>query len=318
MSTVLVAHSDLDGFYSAVLLARQFYDEVDSVMPVDYGKDYSYLKDRYDKFIICDFADNIGKEKTILWVDHHLRQTNGGKNQIIKPAPSCVRLLVESQVIEDDELTESMISNIDMVDSASFPFGQVFKPIDLVFPDPKDGEIQKYVTLNQLLNKNRKTDLFIELIMLNTLNVKVLLNAVDKSKSRKIKKYEKYMEAKSNLIDKIIKRQMVEYFDEIPVLFTKDFSKEDWIGFDKNIVAFLEKKAPYYIIVFDFKNGINIQLIVNPFVAAKRKVKSPASILEKDFDELRGHESILNFSFNDKEEAVKNLDLIINKMSVYL
>ena len=319
MGTALVAHGDLDGFYSAVLLAREFHDEIDAVIPVEYGKSHAYLKDRYDKFIIVDFAENIGNGKTILWIDHHLRQRNGAKNQILEKAPSCVRLIQKSKVVNDPELTESIVSNIDMVDSASFPFGEVFEPIDLLFPNPYDGELQKYIVLNQLLSKNRKTGLFLELIMLNTLSIEQLLHAVEKSKIPKIKKYDKYMRAKQQLIEKTIrKKNMIEDFDGVPVLFTRGFSKEDWIGFDRNIVAYLRQKAPYFAIVFDFAYGINIQIIINPFLKAKKKIESPATILEKHFDNLRGHEGILNFSFKDKEEAIKSLDLIINNLSQYL
>lgn len=319
MGTALIAHGDLDGFYSAVLLAREFHDQIDAVIPVEYGKDHSYLKDRYDKFIICDYAENIGGDKTILWVDHHLRQLNGAKNQIIEKAPSCVRLLQKSDVIDDPELTEAIVSNIDMVDSASFPFGEVFEPLDLLFPNPYESELEKYIILNQLLSKNRKTGLFVELIMLNTLSIDQLIYSLNKSHSPKVKKYDMYMRAKQKLVEKIMKSNtMIEDFDGVPVLFTKGLSKNDWVGFDKNIVAYLHQKSPYFIIVFDFAHGINIQVIINPFLRSKREIESPASILETLFDNLRGHEGILNFSFDDKEEAIKSLDLIINNLSRYL
>lgn len=315
MGTALLAHGDLDGFYSAVLLAREFHDEIDAVIPIEYGKDHSYLKDRYDKFIICDYAENIGGDKTILWVDHHIRQSNGAKNCIIEDAPSCVRLIQKSGIVKDVELTEEIISNIDMVDSATFSFGNSFKEIDLLFPNPHEGELQKYIILNQLLSRNRKTKLFLELIMLNTLDINQLLDAVEKSNLPKVKKYDRCMTAKQDLVERIMDRKMIEDFSGVPVLFTKQFDKNDWPGYDKNIVAYLRQKSPYFAVVFDFSSGINIQVMANSFLRSKKEFKSPASILEEHFEELRGHEGILNFSFKNKEEAIESLDLIIDNLA---
>jgi hypothetical protein len=305
-------HSDADGLYSAIAYyLAQGKPEIGGYHSVDYGIDHSNLKDQYDKFWIFDYADNIGGDKTVLWVDHHLRRDDTCKGvEIIEEAPSCVRLLARKNMIQ---MKEKDILCIDTVDSGDYTWSDSFTREDLLFPEPKD-RLSKYIILNQLLRKNRKHGLAERLFNIETLDVDTNLYYIEKDPSAV--RYTEYMNNKQRLFDKLLKGKFIKYFDGIPVLFTKEFEKNDWKGWDMNMLGYLSHKSPFMIIVFDMAENINVQVLRNVFFNGERK--SVFDILKDSIDKPRGHENILNFTYKTHNEAITKLDGIISKLSVEL
>jgi len=304
-------HSDCDGLHSAIAYyLAQGKPELAGYHSIDYGIDHSNLKDRYDEFWIFDYADNVGGDKTTLWVDHHLRRDDTCKGiEIIEEAPSCVRLLARKNMIQ---MPEKDIACIDIVDSGNYTWSDSFTKEDLLFPEPKN-RLSKYIILNQLLRKNRKHGLAERLFNIETLDVDTNLYCIEKDSSAL--KYTEYMANKQRLFDKLyVHNQFIKYFDEIPVLFTKDLTREDWKGYDLNMVGYVTQQSPFMILVFDMDNGINVQVLRNVFFDGPVK-KSIVEILKDVIEgEPRGHENILNFTYKTHNEAITKLDAIIAKL----
>lgn len=315
MTTGLVFHNDLDGLYSALLIARSDKFNIDKVFPIDYGKDHSKIKEECDQFIIVDYADNITEEKTLLWIDHHLNSKEElPECAIITESPSCLRL-VNQLGFEADDLTQSIINGVDIVDSAAFKEAGI-SPIDVVFPDV-NTEMGQLLALNQMLMKNRKTNLIIELLLEDTFDPPALLYKAENSKGKKIH-FQEYMDAKKELLDKFLNDEegnYIQYFDNIPVLVTRHFNKEDWKGYDRNIFYLLVKDHEFSITTFDFDGNFSFQVSRNPFFS-KNGNKSLVDIIGDEVENIRGHENILNFSYGDnKLEGLEKLDSIIALLS---
>jgi len=286
---------------------------------MDYGQDHSTLKDQFDNFFIFDFAENPGGSKTVLWVDHHLRQgENGADFHLIGEAPSCVRLLIDRGIVSKDLLSEEDVKCIDIIDSASYNWSDNFRPEDLVFPSVTNGKLGQYAALNQLMRKNRKSGLAEKLFAETTLKVDVLLYRIEKDSNYKTLKYKAYIDNKQKLLNKIVKDtgRYIKYFDDIPVLFTKEFTQEDWKGYDFNLFGYLVNKSPYLIVVFDFTNEVNVQVAKNAFCSTK--VAPVYSIIKEEVSDPRGHEGIINLSFSNQTEAINKLDPIIKKLASHL
>jgi hypothetical protein len=314
MSCCLIIHNDLDGFYSGLLLLHSSKYQIDNVIPVEYGNDYSYLKDRYSNFIIADYSNNIGSEKTILWIDHHVRQENCAKKTVIAESPSCVSLIMKENLAQENLISKKVIDYIDTVDSVNFKFDENFRQEDVIFPE-YDNELCKYIILNNLLSKNKKTNLVNELLLLNTLDINTFLHYIDNTKDHSVMKYNKYINTKKIFFDKLAKerKNFIKHFSGIPVLFTHNFTRNDWIGYDRNVFAYLMCHCPILIVSYNMNNKISYQ-VLNNFFYGKTKV-SLYDTLKNDFSDLKGHKNILNFTFDDNEKALKNLDLIIQKIS---
>jgi len=317
MNNCILAHNDLDGLYSAMLFYNSHDIPIREFRSIDYGQDHSTLKDQFDNFFIFDFSENPGGEKTTLWVDHHLRQKDGAEFQVIGKAPSCVRLMVDKGIINKDLLPEEDLLCIDRVDSATYNWSEI-NPEELIFPTIKNGKIGKYITLNQLLRKNRKNGLA-EKLFSSPLNIDVLLYKIEKDGGPKTIKYGAYIESKRKLLERMTKEseKYIKYFSGVPVLFTKDFTQKDWKGYDLNLFGFLVKTSPYLIIIFDFTSGINVQIVKNTFYEGE--VEPIYGIIKEDLDgDPRGHESIINLSFKTHREAITKLDSVIKKLSAHL
>lgn len=313
-----LAHGDLDGLYSS-LLYYHFLNKpkIDYFMSVEYGQDYSYLKFRFDNFLIFDFAENIGGDKTLLHVDHHLRVNSvKAQKEIIYNSLSCVSLMRDKVAWPVDALSDEDVSCIDAIDSGNYKWSSDFTKEDLLLPEP-NNRLSKFIILNQLLRKNRKRELAEVLFQTRSLDVDENLSLIEEQNS--ITKYKTYTENKQKLIEKIMKDpdKYIKRFSEIPVLFTKEFTQEDWKGYDLNILGYLASKSPFIIIVFDMADVINTQIVRNAFYSGEPK-KTVLSILENSIGEPRGHENILNFTFTDGLEASTKLDAIISKLSAEL
>jgi hypothetical protein len=315
-NTCVLFHSDADGLYSAsAYYIGQGKPEIDGYRSIDYGIDHSSLKDQYENFWIFDYAENIGGEKTTLWVDHHLRRdrTNTAELEIIEEAPSCVRLLARKGMIE---MPEEDIKCIDIVDSGNFVWSKSFTKEDLLFPEPKN-KLSKFLIFNQLLRKNRKHGLAERLFDKENLSVDTLLYCIQKDSDAV--KYDEYMTNKQHLFDKLYTHnRYINFFDEIPVLFTREFTKEDWRGYDMNMVGYVGQQSPFIILVFDMEDRINVQVLRNVFFDGPRK-RSVFEILKDTIEgDPRGHENILNFTYKNQKEAITKLDTIISKLSAEL
>src|SRR6056297_1749732 len=299
MSTGLIFHNDLDGLYSALAIIKSNQFEIDKVFPVDYGKSHNGIKDQCDEFIIVDYADNITEEKTSLWIDHHINgKEDLPENSIVKESPSCLRLLANAG-ISSSKLDPEIIKAIDIVDSANYPFDKGYSQIDVLFPSV-DNTIGQATMLNQLLMKNRKTNISIELLIEDTFDLSTLLYRFNNSKSAKIK-VEDYYNAKQKFTDKLLSDdngEYIQYFENIPILITKEFSKKDWKGYDRNVFYFAVREHPYTITTFDFGYSFNFQISKNIFYDNK-KTKDLDLIFENEED-LRGHKNILNFTYENK------------------
>jgi hypothetical protein len=318
---IILFHGDLDGLYSGLLFFLQNENQltIDEIRSVDYGQDHSTLKDQFDNFFVFDFAENPGGEKTVLWVDHHLRQgENGASCHVIGESPSCVRLLIDRNVVSKNLLAEEDVKCIDIVDSASYNWSNEFKHENLIFPSLTKGKLDRYIALNQLLRKNRKNGLAEKLFVTTSLKVDVLLYSIEKDTNYKTLKYKAFMDNKQKLLNKLSKGidKYIKYFDEIPVLFTKEFTQEDWKGYDFNVFGYLVNKSPYLIVIYDFDNGINIQVARNAF--CNTKSDSVYSIIKEEVSDPRGHEGIMNVSFTNQNEAITKLDSIIKKLALHL
>jgi hypothetical protein len=321
MNNVIIFHGDLDGLYSALLFKKAIGDEIEiaKAHSVDYGQDHSTLKHQYDNFFIFDFADNIGGEKTRLWVDHHLRQgENGAELTVIEESPSCVRLMLDFEIIPENLIPETHVQYIDAVDSASYVWSSAFSKEELIFPDLKNGELSKFIALNQLLRKNRKFGIAEKLFYNESTDIDVLHYRIEKDRGQKTVKYMPFMEAKQRLMERLVSDndKYIKWFSGIPVLFTKEFSTKDWRGYDMNMFGYLVNKSPFLIIIFDMSNGINVQVTQNIFFDGKSE--TVYSIIKDAVTEVRGHEGIMNFSFSDYDSAIENLDLIIAKLAEHL
>lgn len=310
-NTCVLYHSDLDGLYSALAFyIAQGKPDIAGYHSIDYGIDHSNLKDQYNKFWIFDYGDNVGGKKTKLWVDHHLRRDENyeAEIEIIEEAPSCVRLLARKEMID---MPERDMACIDIVDSGNYIWSDSFTKEDLLFPEPKD-RLSKYIILNQLLRKNRKYGLAERLFNLETLDLDTNLYCIEKDYSSGTK-YNESMKSRQQLFDKMSKGKFIKYFDGIPVLFTRDFDKKMWPGYEMNMPGYLSQKSPFIIIVFDMADNVNVQVLRNVFYDGSKK--PIFDILRDSIDKPRGHENILNFTYKTHDEAVTNLDLIIAKLS---
>jgi regulator of RNase E activity RraB len=317
MTTGLVFHNDLDGLYSALLIARSDKFDIDKVFPIDYGKDHSEIKEKCDQFIIVDYADNITEEKTLLWIDHHLKNKEEEELPecaIITESPSCLRL-INQLGFEAEDLTESVIDGVDIVDSAAYSETNI-SPVDVVFPDV-NTEIGQLLALNQMLMKNRKTNLIIELLLEDTFNPPALLYKAENSTGKKIH-FQEYIDAKKELLDKFLNDEegnYIQYFDNVPLLLTRHFAREDWKGYDRNVFYLLVKDYEFSITTFDFDGNFSFQIARNPFFNESRD-KSLIDIIRDEVEDVRGHENILNFSYgSNKLEGLEKLDSIISLIS---
>lgn len=316
MSTGLIFHADLDGLYSAKLILNSDY-KIDEAYAVDYGRDYSDIVKNQKEFISVDFAENIAGEKTILFVDHHIRNENrssGAKKEVIEKSESCVKLLITKRLVSQNLISEEDCKYINIVDSASFIESKV-NPIDIIFPDI-NSKLGKYILLNDLLRKNRKSNLQLYLLDQETMDINTLLYKTEKF-SDSILKYEKYSQFKMQFYEKLEKNKekFVKEFGEIPALFTKNFSQFDWKGYDKNIFNYLYKDKPFTMLVFEMNDKINVQIQKNPFCEEALKMKSLYESVKNIIKEPRGHENILMISFENIKDAINNLDNIISVIS---
>jgi hypothetical protein len=270
----------------------------------------------YDNFWVFDFAENPGEEKTVLFIDHHLHQSpTSAKMFLIEESPSCVRVLRNHDMCPENIISEEDIKCIDIVDSGNFVWSEEFSKEDLLLPEPKN-QLSKFVILNQLLRKNRKWALAEKLFENGSLSVDVNLYKIENDNGIKTLKYNTYSANKQRLIEKIKSNRdkYIKYLSEIPVLFTKGFTQEDWKGYDLNILGYLEADRPFMVIVFDMAGSINVQIVRNVFYDGAKK-KSILESLAPIIKDPRGHENILNFSYKDRTEAFTQLDLMIAKLS---
>jgi len=321
VSNIILFHGDLDGLYSGLLFYHSVKDEIniDEVRAIDYGQDHSTLQDQFDKFFVFDFADNPGGKKTTLWIDHHLRQgDNGAEIHIVEESPSCVRLMLDKEIIEPGLIPEEDVQCIDIVDSASYIWSSSFTQEDLILPDPSKGRLSQFVVLNQLLRKNRKSGLAEKLFATEALDVERLLQYIENDKGPKTTKYDYFMEAKQKLMEKMMKAgdKYIKYLSDVPVLFTKNFSFKDWKGYDFNLFGYLVNKSPYIIVIFDFSSGVNIQITRNVFYEGE--VKPVYRIIKEEVDDPRGHEGIINMSFPDSNAAIAKIDKIIGLIADHI
>jgi hypothetical protein len=305
----LIYHNDLDGLYSALAILKSNLFEIDLVFPVEYGQPHDSIKSQCDEFIIVDYADNITEEKTILWIDHHLKDEDFERKEEyhIKESPSCLRIIKE--MYDLPELKEKIVDAIDLVDSADY---SSLNPADVLFPSVDDN-IGRMLMLNQLLMKNRKTNLTIELLIEDTFDNATLLYKLDNSKSTKTH-IKDYYDSKCNLFIKLEEDEnLIKEFEGIPVLMTNHFNKNDWTGYDRNVFYFHVMDKPYAITTFNFNNSFNFQVGRNPFYKEETNLK--LNKIFEDEEELRGHENILNFKFDNKEEGLEKLDYVIDKLA---
>jgi hypothetical protein len=308
--TGLIFHNDLDGLYSAKLIINSEY-EIDDVFPADYGMNIPSSADLCDNFISVDFAENIFGEKTELFVDHHIRsnRSSGAKKEIIKEAPSCVDLLLKEGIVDDDLISGNDLECINAVDTATFDLD----PEDVLFPDLKT-EMGRYIMLNELMRKNRKSNMSLLLLMENTFDINSLLYIINSSNSKFVKT-KTYFDYKMKFFEKFKKNRnkFVKEFSGIPALFTSGFSQYDWKGYDRNIFNYLYQDSPFTIIVFQMNNEIHVQIQRNIF-AGQLKV-SLYEMIKDEIEIPRGHDNILMFTFKDLNEAIIKLDNIISIIS---
>ena len=314
MNACLIYNNDLDGLYSAKLMLKSKYHISDSI-PVDYGKDYSYLINKYDKFIFVDFSENFAEDRTELFIDHHIRnfKSYGAKKEIVEQSPSCLNVIIKNKIVESESISESYLKAINIVDSADYRNTKL-NAIDVIFPD-LNTDLSKFILLNDLLRKNRKTNLSLKLLTNETFDVSSMLYQIEKSKYCKIKR-KNYMENKMMFYDKLeskINSYCVD-ISGVPVLFTRHFSIKDWGGWDRNIFNFLKLNSPFTAIVFEMNNLINVQIQKNPFCkkVIEESLYKKVKHLVKD---PRGHENILMLTFKDSIESMTALNDIINTIS---
>lgn len=316
MKTGLFFHTDLDGFYSALTVANQFELQPHTLLSIEYGKDYSQYVNELDDLIILDFSENFGGEKTTLWVDHHLRSEEHipAKTTILGEAPSCVRLLNDQGVI--DNLTDKELKLIDIVDSANYDFNSEYTPEDLLFPTFKH-EVDKYVVFNQLLRKNRKRGLAEKILDPEVTDIDVYLYKIEKDKNPKLVQYKDWMEAKRTLIEKMAENtdDYIQIYDGVPLLLTRQFKYEDWAGWDMNIFGYLMDSHPFLIVAYEFNGGLSIQVFRNIFRPSDVQISEALSNIPY---EQNGHETILNYRFDNKREGTEALDIIISNLSKHL
>jgi hypothetical protein len=301
----LLFHNDLDGLISAKILINSNRFNFDRFYPIDYGKDHSKIVNKCDEFVILDFGENIAGDKTVLWIDHHLRKSDE-EFAIIKEAPSCAQLLAE---MEDITINKDILDIVNKIDSADY---KNIDYADILFPELKDN-FSKYFAINQMLMKNRKTNMALTLLMQDTYNPDILLEKANKVPDAIT--FDKYLKNKKVLMEKIIadKEDYIDIIENIPLLLTKKFDKDDWKGYDRNLFYFLMREYPYIIVVFEMGNNFNYQVSANPF--NKNKKNTVYELLEDSFDDLKGHENILNFQYSDKEKALIDLDKVIDNLS---
>ena len=321
MSNIILFHGDLDGLYSGLLFYHTNKNDIDihEVRSIEYGQDHSTLRDQFDEFFVFDFADNPGGDKTTLWVDHHLRQgENGAEFHLVEDSPSCVRLMLDKGLIADGLISAEDARCIDIVDSASYNWSNGFKQEELILPDPDYSRLSKFVVLNQLLRKNRKNGLCEKLFEAGAIDVERLLELIERDRGPKTTKFDYMIEARQKLLEKMIRDtdDYIKYFSDVPVLFTKKFSQKDWKGYDLNLLGYLANKSPYLIVVFDFSSGVNIQITKNIFFDGEVKPVYP--IIKSEVDDPRGHEGILNMSFDTINEAITKIDAIIELLAPHI
>lgn len=313
--TGLIFHNDLDGLMSAMLIVESEAFNIEKVFPVDYGHDHAGIKDQCSQFVIVDYADNITEEKTVLWLDHHLKEEGFKLPEaaIIKEAPSCVRLLKDSGMADDTELSEEDVKCIDIVDSADYPLDEI-GPEDVIFPDI-NTKLGQWTALNQLLMKNRKKNLSVILISEMIMDPKTMLYKAEKA-GKHILGFDEYMQRKQKLMEKIIASpdEYIQYFSGVPVAITRTFSQYDWKGYDRNLFYYLANESPYVVVTFDMGGQFNFQVSRNLFAKVQPE-KDVYTVIKDVVDEIRGHENILNFSFEDKNEGLAKLDEIIDLLS---
>lgn len=311
----LFFHTDLDGFYSALAVANQFDLEPDLLLSVEYGRNYQEQIAQLDQAIILDFAENFGGDKTSLWADHHIRKDQPQAETTINgEAQSCLRLLSNKNVVSN--VDESIIKHIDTVDSASYDFDTDYTPEDFLFPTFQH-EVDKYVVLNQLLRKNRKRGIAEKIFDKDVFDIDVYLYKIEKERNPKVVKYNDYIDAKRNLLEKVSsdKDRYIQLYDRVPLILTREFSREDWIGWDLNLFAYLLNESPFIVIAYEFNNSLNFQVARNLFNSGNLEL---AEILEGVEEELNGHEGILNFRYDNKSEAIEKLDVIVSKIAKHL
>ncbi len=321
MSNIILFHGDLDGLYSAILFYNTNKDDlnIDEIRSIEYGQDHSTLYDQFDEFFVFDFAENPGGDKTILWVDHHIKQGEDlAELSVVKETASCVQLMIESKIASRDILSEKDVEYINMVDSAKFPWSDDFTYEDFLFPDPDKDRLSKFIVLNQLLRKNRKFGLAEKLFLTNDLDVERLLSRIENDKHEKTTKYSYMLECRQKLMEKMIANtdEYIKYFDKVPILFTKKFSQKDWKGYDLNILGYLANKSPYMIVIFDFGRDVNIQITRNIFCEGEHD--SVYQIIKDEIDDPRGHEGIINMTFENSIEAIKKIDKITKLLSEHI
>ena len=312
----ILFHTDLDGFYSAVCLYKDnFNSNQVGLEPIEYGMDLSYQLERYKRFIVLDFAENVGGKKTILWADHHLRDSENSEAEttIVEEALSCVSLLVNKKIIK---LDQKAVDFIDIVDSANYDFNG-YRKEDVLLPGT-NFELGKYILLNQLLRRNRKTNLVKRLAYSKTLDIDEMLERIEKDRDPAVIKKDRYFQSKIKLMENLFadKEKYIKIIDKIPILFTKHFSHQDWRGYDPNLLGYLEQSSPYLINFFEFNEEISVQVYSNSFY--KNFYLPITSVVENEFESLRGHSNILNFRFSDKEEALNTVNKIVSKLSSIL
>lgn len=311
----LFFHTDLDGFYSALAVANHFELDPDILLSVEYGRNYNEHISKLDQAIILDFAENFGGEKTILWADHHIRKDQPAAQTVVNgEAPSCLRLLKSRGVI--DNIDESIIKHVDTVDGAAYEFNDSYTPEDFLFPTFKH-EVDKYVVLNQLLRKNRKRGIAEKIFDKDIFDVDVYLYKIESERNPKVVKYDDYISAKRNLLEQVTsdRNRYIQIYDGVPLILTREFSRDDWVGWDLNMFAYLLQNSPFMVVTYEFNNSFNLQVVRNIFHPTDIELNE---ILEGIEEELNGHEGILNFRYDNKSEGITKLDTIVSKIANHL
>lgn len=309
-------HCDLDGLYSAksILSVYKCFNFLD-LKSIEYGEDLSYLYNKYNKLIILDFGINFGKEKTILWVDHHIRSevNEYGDISLIMESKSCVSLMKKFGLskIEDQEL-----DILDIIDSYTFDLEKT-NIEDIIFPYDKNDKLFQYLKLNSVLIKNRKTNLAEDLVRQKTYNPEELIAFYEKKYTNclKIKDLYKY---KYLLYNKILKnkKEIINEFENVCVVDTRSFDRIDWFGYEKNLFYYILINYPVLIFTYLMKK-YNIQIVANPFHKKFNNINI-YKMLKNNFKNLNGHNNIINIYYENNDEFLDNMSKIIDIINLSL
>jgi hypothetical protein len=313
MNKAIAYHSDLDGIFSGIILNRRLGPA--TPIQLDYSKDVSGFYDKFDEFTIVDFGQNPFGDKTKLWIDHHhINEEEDVSKLTHDDSPSCVRTLQRLKYLQDVELSEEELDAIDVVDTASYDLTKL-EPSVIVFPS-KDNVIERMMTFNQLLRRNRNTFITKDIFEADTLNVVEALDIIEKSNNPRVIKYFQFLKKKKHLFEKINKEKqnLVLEIGIVPMLNTENFSPSDWRGWDINLFGLLEQNRPFVSVLYKINNNINLQVYKNIYYRDSIK-RSLYEILEDLDVEKEGHDNILNFHFKNGKEAFEVATKVFGEIS---